>query len=209
MESSTDSEESEDELDDDYDIGIDDIGIDLSENDDIHTATEDEESNILLNSMESKELESANYHKKKLMETLSKPKEKSPFTDMIEKGLNNYLSNVGPHNNQIKIPNKINMETLKKGINKLQNKANVYDYVTGDQVKNKDRPTSKQKYDRRIDRTNEIEHVNSGFDSKDSIEFSPSERAKHLRKKKVADKMSDLRKDQSNPDFMHNFNLNN
>lgn len=92
LESSTDSEESEDELDDDYDIGIDDVDLDNDEHDEIHTATEDEESNILINSIESKEQESANYHKKRLKETLTKPRDKSPFSDLINKGLANYMN---------------------------------------------------------------------------------------------------------------------
>jgi hypothetical protein len=44
MESSTDSEESEEELDDDYDIGIDDIDLGTDDLDEIHTATEDGDS---------------------------------------------------------------------------------------------------------------------------------------------------------------------
>ena len=36
LESSTDSEESEEELDDDYDIGIDDIELDTEENEEDH-----------------------------------------------------------------------------------------------------------------------------------------------------------------------------
>ena len=102
LESSTDSEESEDELDDDYDIGIDDVDLDNDEHDEIHTATEDEESNILINSIESKEQESTNYHKKILKETLTKPRDKSPFSDLINKGLANYM-NMSTDKRQIRL----------------------------------------------------------------------------------------------------------
>lgn len=92
LESSTDSEESEEDLDDDYDIGIDDIDLGQDESDEIHTATEDEESNILSESLDSRVDDSANYHKKKLKEALSRGRDISPFDDIIERGMKSYIN---------------------------------------------------------------------------------------------------------------------
>ena len=113
MESSSDSEESEDELDDDYDIGIDDIDLGTEDDDEIHTATEVEESNILNESMESRVENSMDYHKRRLKDTLIRGRDISPFTDVIEKGLDNYM-NIG-------FKREIKLKNYEKSNSKLKN----------------------------------------------------------------------------------------
>lgn len=85
LESSTDSEESEEELDDDYDIGIDDVDLGTEDQDDIHTAT------VSLNSMSSSLPIVARSIKDE--QTIIKKQGISPFTDVIEKGLASYMGN--------------------------------------------------------------------------------------------------------------------
>ena len=122
QESSTDSEESEDELDDDYDIGIDDINLGTEDTDEIHTATEDEESNILNESSDSRHIDAVNYHKNRLKEALRKERDISPFADVIEKGLEGYM-NYG-QKRDIKLKSSIKRSPSKLKNTKLSNYEN-------------------------------------------------------------------------------------
>jgi len=169
LESSTDSEESEEELDDDYDIGIDDIDIGQEETNEIYTATEDEESNILSESLNTRIDDSANYHKKKLKEALSKGKEISPFEDLIEKGLKNYM-NTG-FRKEVK---------LKEGI-KPKGKLTKQNLKSYDNRKK--RPESKKK-------TRESLGLSQGFDS------SPIEKNSHRKEKRGEKGLEEVRRDQ-------------
>jgi len=120
LESSTDSEESEEELEDDYDIGIDDIDLGTEDKDEIHTATEEEESNILNDSFESQQHVKMDYHKKRLKETLAKPRDTSPFMDVIERGVQNYM-NIGGKR-EVRLKNTVVRRSTKK-------KNTAYDYT--------------------------------------------------------------------------------
>lgn len=182
LESSTDSEESEEELEYDYDIGIDDI--------ELETEGEDVESNILTDSMESNLLDSANFHKKKLKEALTRGRDVSPFTDIIEKGLANYMYKDQRNKEETKV-------LKRKESAKLKNKA--YDY----EVKEKDskgirsvsqtqkRPMSKNNKAANRKRVNEALGISDSFDDSPSLQT----RIKRERKKNE-NQLEEVRRDQ-------------
>lgn len=135
MESSTDSEESEDELDDDYDIGIDDVDLGTEDNDDIHTAT------VSMNSMNS----SLPMMARSIRDEMPTVKKHgvSPFTDIIENGLDSYLNN---GSKKAENTSKVMVR------NESKKKSKVYDYghkekdVKGERSSSQiiQRPKSKQ-----------------------------------------------------------------
>mmetsp|Transcript_18476 Transcript_18476/g.16350 ORF Transcript_18476/g.16350 Transcript_18476/m.16350 type:complete len:134 (+) Transcript_18476:244-645(+) len=92
FESSSDSEESEEDLSSDYDIGIDDLSLETGGDEDIHTATEEEESNILNESLDSRADNPDDFHLNQLKKVLPGGRDTSPFTDVMEKGLQNYMN---------------------------------------------------------------------------------------------------------------------
>ena len=202
LESSTDSEESEDELDDDYDIGIDDIDLDNTENDEIHTATEDDESNILINSMESQMPDGSNSYKRKLKETLVKPKGKSPFTDLMERGISDFLDmHKGPGKRRsIRLSNKMLRESSKK------QPRNVNDYISNERESKEriDRPTSGLRKQNKLNKAKEIESIESGFEPRDSIDISPSGVATNARQK--GKNLDEVRQDRPHFDFNSGLN---
>lgn len=192
MESSSDSEESEEELDDDYDIGIDDIDLGTEDDDDIHTATEDEESNILINSWESKDFNHANYHKKRLKETLDKPRDVSPFTDVIEKGLQSYYN----HGRREKLNKTVQRESPKK-------QSKVYDY-NADKSSNKGTRASSQLQKRAVSKQgmrDAKKPIETNIHLSDSFEVSPTTIIKAKKEKKKEWQLEEVRRDQADLDL--------
>jgi hypothetical protein len=191
MESSTDSEESEEELDDDYDIGIDDIDLGSEDEEDIHTATEDEEENILNESLDTKVYHSSNYHKKKLKETLAKGRDESPFTDVIEKGLANYMNN--GFKREIRLKNIVNRPDSKLKTNK------PHDYITNETNLKEQRSSSQAVNNRPSSKANKRESrkkKNYDLGLSNSFDESPREFGSHRHDKKNEKDLEEVRKDQ-------------
>jgi hypothetical protein len=148
---------------------------------------------MLNDSFESKFENEDNYHKKKLKETLVKKRDVSPFADVIEKGLANYM-NVGPRD-KMKLHNAVDRSSSKK-VNK------VYDYNKRSESGRKrnnskagKRPSSK------IAKKKNLEKMHNALGLSESFDSSPSSRLKEKNtvKKHNEQRLEEVRRDQ--PDF--------
>lgn len=191
MESSSDSEESEEELDDDYDIGIDDIDLGSDDDEAIHTATEDDEENILNESLDSKINRSSNYHKKKLKEALAKGRDASPFTDVIEKGLASYMNN--GFKREVRLKNTIKRPDSKTKINKL------HDYQTNEIIPKDQRSSSqaaiKRPSSKKNNKRESRKKLNNALGLSNSFDESPRNFGPKRFDKKIERDLEEVRKD--------------